>query len=450
MEQSSTFNYITTEEQMTAALQRLSAKELALDSETGVNPEWEYCGEDARLCPHRGHICLLTLQANHQPAEIFDFIHLKQTTELTQLYNFLEDKLLIAHFAQFDGKMLMGEFKRNSLHWWCTLQADKLLSNATGSKFGMLRGHSLNSCTRDYLGIPLKGKGTLQRDNWDLDLNSRTLDNPHWVQMLKYATADTQYLHNLKAFIEPILINPLPSQWMNQHSQPDSECGFDMADIVQLEMDMVNVMIEMEYFGFPVSSELIKMFQEANEYAILDYACDLADLLDIPLTDDPVLGEVPTEKTLKTFNNPKKVTELLNQRRVIVGDAQKSTLMRMLSLMEQVNQEESPDITWINEDEEERYKELLNFERSLLVQGSEILKTLLAYKRTQKQKGMSMLPFVNPATGCIHPSVKGPVSTGRMAMGKPNLQQISNNTDYILELEVIDGSVQHYSDSAFR
>jgi len=458
------FNYITDGAQLAAGLHRLKASgsELALDTETGIRPEWrnkvtESRGDpiQPRLCPHLGHICLLTLTPVNGKPEVFDFVWLRHNkVDLNPIYELLEQKTLIAHKAQFDGKMLLGEFKKNTLRWWCTLQADKVLSNATGSKYGLIRGHSLYSCLRDYLGITLKGKGSIQTQDWDLDLEKRTLDNPYWLEMLNYAAADTRYLHQLKAKLEGWICNPLPSDWMNRHDTPDEACGFGMARTMQLENDMINIYIEMEYYGFPTSIDLIKEFQEGIEIEMYDLACDLCDLLGIELPP-PDLGLdyiKPYPKTLKVFNNPTKVVELLNEHKIVTDNAQKLTLTRVLSLMDEIYKQQTTEgsdqgISYLNDEEESRYKLIEDYELSDLVQGSKILNTLLQYKRAVKQHGMSMLRFVNPATGNIHPDVKGPVSTGRMAMGSPNLQQVSNSSKVLIELDIVDGTIQHYSSS---
>ncbi len=459
------FNYITDKAQLAAGLHRLKASsELALDTETGIRPEWRNKVSESptnpiqpRLCPHLGHICLLTLTPVKGKPEVFDFVWLRHNkVDLTPIYELLEQKTLIAHKAQFDGKMLLGEFKKNTLRWWCTLQADKVLSNATGSKYGSIRGHSLYSCLRDYLGISLKGKGSIQTQDWDLDIEKRTLDNPYWLEMLNYAAADTKYLHQLKDKLERWICNPLPSDWMNRHSTPDEDCGFGMARTMELENNIINIYIEMEYYGFPASTYLIQEFQQGIEIEMYDLACDLCDLLGIDLPPQDLDSDYikPYAKTLKVFNNPTKVVELLNEHKIITDDAQKLTLTRVLSLIDEVYKQQTAEeggeqsISYLNEEEESRYKLIEEYELSDLVQGSKILNTLLQYKRAVKQHGMSMLRFVNPATNNIHPDVAGPVSTGRMAMRKPNLQQVSNSSKIFIELEVTDGSIQHYSGSA--
>ena len=445
--------YIKTERSFLNAVEEVSQmpKFLALDTETGLRKEWAHVGEDGRLNPHTGHVSLLTLAQENGTPYIFDFFALRaKGVDLEPLHQELKNKVLVAHKATFDGKMLMGEFGRNDLTWWCTLTADQLLSNATGSKFGMARGHRLIDCTRDFLGVILTGKGTLQRDNWDLELESRSPKNPHWVEMLRYAADDTQYLFPLKNIYEKVLTRPLPSSMFNKHDKPDEECGFGMAKTVKMEMEFINPTIEMEYYGFPAAPSLIEALQRENDDSRLISACDLAESLGIELDYDPIFGDIPYDKTLKLFNNPKKITELLQENGVIVGDAQKSTLMRVQSIYDQVSEsrdEDSPDpLAFINEDEEEQYREVMDFERSLLVKGSIILQHLLDYKRKVKQNGMSMLPYVNPVSGCVHPNVSAcRASTGRVAMSKPNLQQISNLNAYPLEVEFINGSMQHLS-----
>ena len=452
------FHYITTEAQLLAGLSRLEPyPEIALDSETGVRPEWvgKVDPMAARLCPHMGHISILTLCGKDKP-EVIDLLQLKHNNvNLEPIYRFLETRTYcIAHFAGFDGKMLMGEFKRNTINWWCTLQADKVLSNATGSKFGNVRGHSLYACLRDYFNIYLEGKGTTQISNWDLEIGARTLENPAWLEMVTYAASDVKYLHLLKDRLNSWITNPLPADWLNRHTIDDKECGFNMQQVLELEMQMVNCAIEMEFYGFPVSNYLINEFHQAITVEMYDLACDLCDLLNIPLPpDDPALDYlVPYRETLKTFNNPKKLVSILNELGIITTDAQKLTLTRVLSLMQETankrEDSEGGEIIYLNQDEEEKYKEIQNLETSILVENSKVLQTLLKYKQAVKQQGTNYAKYVNPATGHIHPSIQGPVSTGRMAMGNPNLQQVSNSTEVWIMLELDEtNSIQHYSSS---
>jgi len=445
--------YIKTERSFLKAVEEVSlmSKTLALDTETGLRKEWAHVGEEGRLNPHTGNVSLLTLKEETGTPYVFDFFALRaKGIDLEPLHQELKKKVLIAHKATFDGKMLVGEFGRNDLTWWCTLTGDQLLSNATGSKFGMARGHRLIDCVRDFLGVILTGKGTLQRDNWDLELESRTLKNPHWIEMLKYAADDTLYLFPLKNLYEKVLVSPLPSSMFNKHNRPDEECGFGMKKAVEIEMEFINPTIEMEYYGFPAAPSLIEALQLANDDSRLDSACDLAEQLGIPLDYDPILGDIPFDRTMKVFNNPKRITELLQEVGVIVGDAQKATLMRVQSIYDQVSSnqgEDDPDpLAFINEEEEEQYRQVMEFENSLLVKGSLILQTLLKYKQKSKQKGMSMLPYINPASGCVHPNVSAcRASTGRVAMARPNLQQISNLNAYPQEIEFRNGSMQYLS-----
>lgn len=138
------FFYVQTLDQYQRAIQELeqNRQRLALDSETRSKPG--FMQESARLNPHTGQPALLTLKSDFSLPVVFDLVHLEhQEYNQAPLLQLMEQaEYLVAHNAKFDGLMIRGYFKKLLRNLRCTLQLARLLSNATGSKFGKIgRAH---------------------------------------------------------------------------------------------------------------------------------------------------------------------------------------------------------------------------------------------------------------------------------------------------------------------
>ncbi len=450
------FSYIQTESDLSQALNSLrGANRLALDTETYTLPEWEKkLGQEGRLSPHTGRISLLQLKRDRQPTCVFDLVCLEAAgVDLTPLVELLQSTpKLVAHNALFECKMIRGHFGTLLRNLNCTMLMGQLLSNATGSKFGKNKGHSLAALCRDYLSIEMTGKGSLQIQQWYTDPSSRRLDNPVWAAMLTYAANDVEYLFPIYDFLYPVLTNPLPQSPVTQ-TGVEENFGFGMSTILAVEFGAIALSAEMEFNGLPASRSLLGRIQNACHQESQEPARRVVEQFGLELMPNPDFfaetAYVPHPNSLKVLNNPSKVKEQVNK---LLGteldSAQTKLFERTIDVLEAYGKSEQIELA--GEDEESLYKELELLDEAILLHGAEVLQNFLRYKKLSKQVSADLRPYINPLTGCIHAGYSQlGASTGRYASRQPNAQQISARLEVWVEVEVDDetGETEFYMGS---
>ena len=403
---------------MAEALAALDQPRLALDTETRRLSEY-LADPQASLCPHRGRISLLQLRGDQGPTYVFDVLVLEERGwNWEGMAEFLSNRLLVMANAKFDLKFL----RRHVGRLWnvaCVITLGKLLSNATGSKLGRARGHSLAALARDYLDVHLTGKGDLQADTWGV--------RPLSPEKIAYAVRDVAYLLPLYDILWPAVTAPLP--------RPGEEIGgWGMEQIARLEMWMTVVAAEIEYLGLPVSPTILHQLNHLTRARLRQVVLELGELLHLdvypdPFDDNEVIVPSHTERVL---NNPKALVELVARcTGISLPSAQKEVLQRLLELLESIGFEGGEQVegpAFVN-DEREVFRELETLEEAAVALGLKVVPLLLEYKRLVKQRGMDLSRYINPVTGRIHSNFQPlGAATGRAASSEPNLQNVTART----------------------
>ena len=188
-------NYIDNIPQYNKVLGLLSTfKELACDIETYIPLEYKGVYGDKALNSHHSKISTLQLKSkDNDEVFIFDvFLLEKLNYDSTLLRDLLQSReCLVIHNASFEAKFFKKYWGVYFNNLWCTRVASQLISNALGSKFTKsASGHSLDCLVLDYLNTELKGKGTVQIEDW--------LARPLTKEKLDYAATDVLYLFELR------------------------------------------------------------------------------------------------------------------------------------------------------------------------------------------------------------------------------------------------------------
>ena len=440
------FEYITDVEGYEYALDHLkSAQRLAIDSETMCLPEWQKRGGSA-LDPHTGQVSLLILYADYlKHPFILDIVHLQEKgADFTALEFLLLAKLLIGANIKFDLKFIKSTFGILPRLVRDVIVMGKLISNATGSKFGRMHGHGYGDLCRDYLDTHIGGKGTLQASTWAIATEERHLDNEWWVEKLTYAAADVRYLFPLSDKMTSIVCNPLPTSILNPDGVPIQDAGLGMEEVYVLEMNYIPLVAEMEYAGFPFSRELNHRFQEAVQDKLDETGAYLCHEFDLEIQDAGMWSDrvVPSAKAAKTLRSPHGLLKLVKRALQLdkLDNTQALTLERALEILEDLDKQSGGyTFDFISDEEQEVFEELLSLERAIVETGVPIMRAILEYKKLTKQLGMNLAKFVNPSTGRIHCGFDQlGAATGRTSSARPNMQQISSRTQVRMKRSTIE------------
>lgn len=417
---------------------------LAGDTETCVQEEWKYKGGSA-LDPHTGQISLAILYADRSkmPPLIFDMITCSAEDKLALSEWLMTAEYLIAHNAKFDIQMFMSSLELYLRKIHCTMLMSQILANATGSKYGMLRGHSYADVCRDFLNVHLTGKKELRQSTWGISPEARTAENSWWAEKLAYGARDVMYLPTIHDLLERVIRLPGPYSTLNRNGAPAGrEYGLDMGAALELEWKVTPVAALAEYTGLPVSKPMLNGIMAGIKDQLQEAALKLCGHFNLETTvADPWTGVLaPTEKSMKVLRSPAKLKDLIASAISIgqIDTTESQFLERMMDIIDQLGKgfssaeddTDSPTTStvtpdFISEEEEDMFAELLQLEESTLHHSSEIIKDLLLFKRMVKQEGMDLRKFINPKTGRIHYSLdQGRAATGRFASRRPNVQQI--------------------------
>jgi hypothetical protein len=414
-------------------------------------PEYEGRGGSA-LDPFTGRISLIIILPRDYPTPIiFDLLLLEANGYRPHLLiEYLEAaEFILGANIKFDAKHLRKTLGHEFTNLADVIVMARLISNACGSKAGKAVGHSYGDLCREYLNIHLTGKGTLQKSSWGIGNDSRVLTNEWWAEKLRYAAADVKYLFPLFDIMHKVITTPLPDSPLTKTGNMSREWGFGMTRVLKREMEFIPIVVDMEYHGLPVSTKLISAFQEAvveqlNETAV--YLCKELNL-DTPQKDWQG-REVASSKALKTLRSAQGLLTVVQTALKFkkIDNMQALVLNRMLQILEQFGSDNSvndesvtKDDIFINEDEADLFQELTMLEQSEIVKATPIVEAILRFKRLVKQDGMDLRKYVNPVTGCIHPSYNQlGTATSRLASSGPNSQQISNKTQIVIQGVALD------------
>jgi len=422
--------YINTQEQLQKALLELAHyKQIALDLETYVAPEYEHERIKA-VDPHKCNISLMCIQGRDTVPYVIDIMLLEQhkyyKKELQDFLATREDVLVFN--GSFECKFIkkhIGVFLRNLYDLRVVQQ---LIGNATGSKFMFAAsGYSLNDMLRDYLQMSIEGKDTIRIAGWGIRPPECSRE---WREMLDYISSDVKYLFDLYDITRPVIDTEKPS-YCNKETW-----GLGYTELVDLEMEFVSVVAEMELNGLPFDIDLYNEYEQqmCNEQTrtgeIYNIAGEISNILGIP-TQPGLLDidyEIPTPEFEKSLNSPEKLKDLIA---VFIGiqlnNVQSKLICRLIDLYTQITKTGKGSAELVN-NEDELYGEINEIQSSQACENSALLKLVALYKKLYKQKSMKLNRFYNPKTGCIHPhydSLKA--STGRCSSSSPNAHQISGS-----------------------
>jgi hypothetical protein len=450
--ESTEFIYVTTNEGYVRILSELpKGRQLALDSETMVRPEYETSGGSA-LDPHTGRISLIIIQPRDyaQPV-IFDLLHLEADGYDKQLLiDYLEAcEFILGANIKFDSKQLRGTLDYEPTKLADVIVMAKLISNACGSKAGKAVGHSYGDLCREYLNIHLDGKGSLQVSTWSTALESRNLLNEWWVEKLTYAAKDVKYLFELYDIMYEVITLPLPHSQLTKTGNTGKKWGFGMDRVLKREFEFITVVADMEYNGLPLSKPLVDAFQEQVVEELNDVAVYLSKELEL---DTPQRNwcnkEVPSMKALKTLRSAQGLLDVTQRALDFkkIDNVQALVLKRMLEILEHLSKSssDSDESITLNEvfmdaDEADLFQELTLLEESEITKRTPVLEGILKFKRLVKQDGMNLTKYLNVRTKRIHPSYNQlGAATSRLSSSGPNAQQISNKTQIVIYGEALN------------
>lgn len=409
-----------------------AGKRWGIDLETYVRREWLWREGSSALNPHTGGISLIAL-SDGRDVWVLDWLLLERAgVEPDLLFQLLSGaEYLVAANARFEAKWLLGVLGMELVRWRCVVIMSTLLANATGSKFGKLRGHSLQALCRDLLNVHLEGKGTIQTEDWWI--RPEDLSAPWWQEKVAYAANDVRYLLEIHDQLAKVLETPFPD-------------GLGQGTVLRLEMSLIPVIADMELRGLPVAKWLLERIQQELESdpfqgSYLDrVGTEILQELNQPVlyalaTGRPVL----TQEGRRLLNNPVRLRSVLAEyyRFSQLDNVQAEMLQRLQDVMSYLlrgeesgkSQEELLEEVCADEEEKAYYEELLDLELDEFRAKMPLLSKILTYRKLEKIREMDLTRHVDPVTGCIHASFKQcDASTGRIISSQPNVQQISGRT----------------------
>jgi DNA polymerase I-like protein with 3'-5' exonuclease and polymerase domains len=449
------FYYIDTKEKWNETYKALYGKpRLAADEETSVKDEWRGKNVTA-LNVHVSQIEITTLKPDDDHPYVIDH------RILWEKYGLVPDLIsLLSSVGYVVGANFSFDLKAlyHLYGVWVTNCRDiivmaQMISNATGSKFGAAHGHSLYDLCRDWMNVHLEGKGEkLQGSDWGLPLSHRTLDNNHWNDKVTYAANDTEYLLPIHDQMYLVLCNPLPRTPLIPDGTDDEDFGLGMEEAFDLEMQVIPVTAQIEYNGIPASKQMLSNLQRGVEDQLEQLAYELSEYFELPMEagldifDDSLYA---SEYAKKQLNNPVSLLEMIHHKLSLgnLDNTQTSVLERTLEIIDKVyserfstdseDQERAASIEVVNDDEEDLYRQLETYEKSMIFESTPILKKIIRYRRLKKLEGMDLKKYINPATGHIHSSISQVgTSTYRFSSRSPNVQQVPGNEKLPVEIEV--------------
>ena len=316
---------------------------------------------------------------------------------ITKFLQLIKDIPVVLHNAKFDLKFIKFNYYIEFSKIHDTMLCEALILNGIGNKF-----NSLSSLVNKYKGISLEKEVRESFiNNYEIVLSE---------DILRYCALDVLYLEDIKTRQLEII-----------NSQGQSK-------VLDLEMDLINVLIEMEIEGFPISKELWIEIARENEIRLEEIkkslveffaerllnlnginklsAYDLAVLLSIPVKTKKLekeLREIPAESSLTFISNS-------------INFASAKQVKRILEVLSGVTLEDTNEKTLIQHKNIPEIAKLLEFR--------EFAKKVSTY-------GENYLAHVNPQTGRIHCEILQVASdSGRMSAAKPNLLQVPREGRY--------------------
>lgn len=311
---------------------------------------------------------LLTLQLGDKNNQ---YIIDCSTIPVTLFKNILENKIIIAHNMKFDYRFLY----HNGIDiktFYDTFLIETILTAGISEQY---RDLSLKGVIKKYLNTDID---KTQRGKIHLGITKKVIE---------YAANDIIYLEDVLNFqLNQIL------QWKLENT-------------VKLEMLVCRCFAIQEYNGININQKKIKnVSQEISKLNL-----DIEDKL-----DNLIVELSKTDKRFKRFTRVQlDLFENVRRKTTINWDspAQKSEIVSLLG--------------YTTKSVSERYL-------SQYKNRHEIFELLLERSKISKLEnsfGLRLLHFVNKVTNKIHPEIRQILSTGRIAISNPGMQQIPAHSE---------------------
>jgi len=290
--------------------------------------------------------------------------------------SFIEDsnKINIVQNFQFDGRFLL-HYGIKPKNIFDTFLAECILNTGI-----------------DEAGLGLKDIG-LKYCNVELDKSIRGAIHREGLtdRVIIYGANDTKYLSEIKK-----------KQLMEIEK-------YGLENILKLENEVVKVFVNILYYGIPFNpskwSEVAKETEKNTK--------DLIEQLDNKIFN---LGikDLPKINSLTKYCNTYKQGDLFNeiprQRNTIINWSSNAQKLKLLK------KDLNISIDSVGDRELQRNKK-----------KHEIIPLLIEYSKQSKLNttfGKSFLKFINPVTSKLHPEIWQILSTGRISVSNPNINQI--------------------------
>lgn len=340
------------------------------------------------------------------------------TVDIKPLLQLLSDKnkfIVWAHNAAFEIRQIKHHYDMELDNIYCSMVLFNTLYVSTGWKQGKSIGSGLEAIMRHFANIELDKE--LQLSDWS---------NPNLSsQQLEYSALDvsTEWLD---------LITEVKTSLIEDYQE---EYAF------QLDQEAMRILAIVEYIGFVIDKTKMAGFIEELEKLSNASKISLARQIDQPLSvelkedEEGVLQQYISVSPLvtKIFNNPKKLTSIINSKFKVNLTALNAIIMKeFLSTEEQVEDDLDDDEEDITVDSVTNIKE-----------AKDVINTLITYKRQEKliTEINKYNSIINPISGALH-ATTNPVGagTGRMSSAssiivgdkkyKMNLQQVIARGNY--------------------
>jgi DNA polymerase-1 len=369
--------YITTDNKIDDALEKMLQREIATDTETND------------LDPLKNHSFLRLIQMkSHDYTCVLDLKYLNNYSRL-KIKNLFEspDKVFIFQNAKFDVKWIKAHLGVEFFHsLFCTMEASKLVDGGRHK-----RGHDLQSQVNFHFGEFLDKE--VRTSNWMLNVLSD--------KQIEYAAKDTFYLHGLR----------------DVHIQGMKKYG--LQKVFKLEFDSIEPTAVQELNGISFNYKKWCRVAERQKLRMIRMEYKISDAI-IPPEFNGML--FPGMVSTMLMNVTKSSTR--------IGSRTKSKLggkFNMIKVREELRNQgvdipikENPKGDWVETMGTPALEQIADQHPAI-----PLLIRRATYKKASESYGPAWSRFIHPVTHRIHPTCnKIGAETGREAYSNPNLQQI--------------------------
>lgn len=329
-----------------------------------------FIGLDCETTGFSPHTCkLLSLQVgNKQLQYIIDV----KKVNILPLKKLLETKLILGANLKFDWQHLY----HNGIdikHIWDVFLAECILTTGYASED---RHVSLEAIAMKYCNVQL-----------DKSIRSRIITEGFSERVLKYCAEDIEFLEEIKGLQEIEL-----SKW-------------ELNKVVELENTVCRVFAMMEYNGILVDKnkwiEVSKKIQDINKTIIKKL-------------DNIIINESKTNQSFVKYTQIQQDLFTEDIRQTIINWASPKQKVQILNKLGVKVDSVADKILQNNKTKHPIIRDLIELSK---------------HNKLESSFGMDFLKFINPITKKIHSNIWQILSSGRISMNEPNLQQIPAHSE---------------------